>query len=260
VNQVLDREDVISLQKSLSQQGYNIADESALVSSVKCEDDKNIAVIVLIPFTKDGATIAAHITSWKGNWDSKDLEGAIAIVESAQDVVYSYNEKKEVVSESKGNWSKKAKIPFETFDGFALPLATKEDVTESTAQRTQLPEGNSSIQLLATTYCKTVDIARTGYTILGFVDYKFHKRKYWCYNGSAVSNVNVSVYLSNMDPLHFYRGIVAQWDIPYATSHDSMRQGQIDNCISTYGCISTTYPAVQIVAYANGSYGYSTWQ
>jgi hypothetical protein len=261
VESALNRDDVKALRGFLLGMGYQSADGLSIVSSVRCEGNKQQATVTIIPLTKDGITLSAHITFWQGNWNSKDLEGSIAVVETSQDVVYSYDAKKDVISESKENWGKQAKIPFDGIQGFQLPMTTDLEVTETTDAPSQLLQENSSIQPLATTYCKTVQAARVGYTLLGFVAYKFWERVYFCYNGvSAVSNVNVSAYVSNMDSQHYYRGVVNQWGYYVGTSYDSMRQGQIDNCVLKYGCIGSYYPAVQIIAYKDGSWYYGTWQ
>ena len=253
VSQALANGDIKALQDFFAKQGYSVVSNMALTSFVQC-GEKDAVTIVLLPIVvNESQTLFAHIAYWKGNWGSRSLEGALALVESDQDFVYVYNDKKEVVSLAKGNWSKKAKLSFDEIGGLGLPLKTNDDVTEQNA-------GIPNNIIPATTYCRSVNIARTHYTTLGFVAYKFHQTKYWCYNGSTVSNVNVNVYLSNVDPNYYYRGIVSQWDVPRSGSHDSMRQGQFDNCILQYGCIGTSYPAVQIVANANGSYGYSTWE
>lgn len=261
VDNALSRNDVKSLRESLSDMGYQSVDNLSVVSSVKCEDHKNQATIAIMPFTRDGVTLAAHITFWMGTWNSKDFDGSVAVVVTSQDVVYSYSETKGVMSGSKENWRKQAKIPFDGIQGFQLPMTTDLEVTETTDAPSWLPQENSSIQPLATTYCKTVKAARIGYTLLGFVAFKFWERVYFCYNGvSPVSNVNVSAYVTNMDSQEYYRGVVSQWGYYAGTSYDAMRQGQIDNCVLKYGCIGSTYPAVQIIVYKNGSWGYTTWQ
>lgn len=259
VADALSRKDVNGLSDFLLGMGYQIIDYLSVVSSAKCGEDQ--ATIAVIPFTQDGSTLAAHITIWKANWNSKSFDAAIAIVENSQNVVYSYSEKKGILSESKENWRKQAKVPFESIQGFKLPMTKDLEVAETMNVPPQLFQENSSVQPLATTYCKAVAAARTGYTLLGFVAYKFWERVYFCYNGlSSVSNVNVSAYVSNMDSQEYYRGVVSQWGYYQGTSYNAMRQGQIDNCVLKYGCIGSSYPAVQIIVYKDGSWFYITWE
>ena len=261
VKDALNRADVKALQSSLSDLGYQSVEGLSLVSLASCDANKHQATTAVIPFTQDGTTLAAHITIWKANWNSKALDGSIAVVETSPDVVYYYSAKNKVASESKDNWSKKAQLPFDGMQGFQLPMTTDLEINETTDAASPLSQKGSSVQSLATTYCKTVQAAHTGYTVLGFVAYKFWERVYFCYNGvSAVSNVSVSAYVSNMDSQHYYRGVVNQWGYYVGTSYDSMRQGQIDNCILKYGCIGSYYPAVQIIAYKDGSWFYTHWQ
>lgn len=103
---------------------------------------------------------------------------------------------------------------------------------------------------------KEVDVVLTAYTLLGFVAYRFHQVKSWIYDGNTVSNVNVFVYLSDVDPNFVYRGIVNSTDNwgPGHTWHYSFRQGHIENCVVKYGCIGSTYPYIWIRAMNNGDF------
>jgi len=232
VADALSRKDVKNLITFLSSMGYQIVDSLSIISSVRCGEGQDQATVAVIPFTQDGSTLAAHITLWTASWNSKNFDGSIALVETSQNVVYSYSEKKGILSEEKENWRKRAKIPFESIQGFQLPMTNDLEVAETMDVPSQSFQENSSIQPLATTYCKTVQAARIGYTFLGFVAYKFWERVYFCYNGvSAVSNVQVSAYVSNMDSQHYYRGVVSQWGYYQGTSYNAMRQAQIDNCV-----------------------------
>lgn len=120
-------------------------------------------------------------------------------------------------------------------------------------------DGRSGIQPLASG-CTYIDVPQTYYTTLGFVAYNFWLRKSWCY-GSTVTNVQATVYLSQVDPVYYYRGISNMWDqySNYNRAHDSMRQGHFETCVLKYGCIGSTYPAVQIIAYSAGTYSAYKW-
>jgi hypothetical protein len=86
--------------------------------------------------------------------------------------------------------------------------------------------------------CRTVDIPKVGRDIFGFVVYKFHQVKRWCWNRPRVTSVSVYTYVSDVDPNMDYEGIVAsnsyfyRWCCRSGTSgHYSMRQGKFKNCI-----------------------------
>jgi hypothetical protein len=86
--------------------------------------------------------------------------------------------------------------------------------------------------------CRTVDIPRVGRDIFGFVVYKFHQVKRWCWNFPRITSVRVYTYVSDVDPNMDYDGIIASnsyfytWCCGRSTSgHYSMRQGKFKNCI-----------------------------
>src|SRR5919109_1065433 len=108
--------------------------------------------------------------------------------------------------------------------------------------------------------CRTVDIPKVGRDIFGFVVYKFHQVKRWCWNYPRITSVSVYTYVSDVDPNMDYDGIVASvssyytWCCGRSTSgHYSMRQGKFKNCILWFPCTRVEYPWVKIWARANGS-------
>src|SRR5919108_4035984 len=113
--------------------------------------------------------------------------------------------------------------------------------------------------------CRTVDVARVGRDIFGFVVYKFHQVKRWCWDYPRITSVSVHTYVSDVDPNMDYDGIVAStsyfytWCCGRSTSgHYSMRQGKFKNCILWFPCTRVEYPWVRIWARANGSYSWAT--
>lgn len=115
--------------------------------------------------------------------------------------------------------------------------------------------------------CRTVDAYRIGRTALGFVAYKFHHVKRWCWVYPRVTSFSSSVYVSNVDPNYDYRGLVSAsgsfytWCCGTTTSgHNSIRQGRFDNCpvILFSGCIRREYPWVRIWVRGDGTYTYRT--
>jgi hypothetical protein len=113
--------------------------------------------------------------------------------------------------------------------------------------------------------CRTVDIARVGRDIFGFVVYKFHQVKRWCWDFPRVTSVSVHTHVSDVDPNMDYDGIVALNSSFYTwccrtgrSGHYSMRQGKFRNCILWFPCTRVEYPWVKIWAHADGSYSWKT--
>jgi hypothetical protein len=113
--------------------------------------------------------------------------------------------------------------------------------------------------------CRTVDIAKTGRDILGFVVYRFHQVKRWCWSYPRVTSTSVYTYVSDVDPNMDYAGIVAAqgnyftWCCGNGTSgHYSLRQGKFKNCVLWLPCWRTEYPWVKIWVHGDGSYRWAT--
>ena len=113
--------------------------------------------------------------------------------------------------------------------------------------------------------CRTVDIAKVGRDIFGFVVYKFHQVKRWCWDFPRVTSVSVSTYVSDVDPNMDYLGIVGSKSTFYRwccgssrSGHYSFRQGKFKNCVLWFPCTRTEYPYVKIWSRADGSYSWAT--
>ncbi len=111
--------------------------------------------------------------------------------------------------------------------------------------------------------CRTVRIAKTHRTLLGFVAFRFWQRKHWCWDYPRILSVDVGTYVTDVDSNYQYKGIVSAWGNWYtwccstsSSGHVSYRQGRFDNCVFKLGCVGTYYPWVKINAHADGSY---TW-
>jgi archaellin len=92
-------------------------------------------------------------------------------------------------------------------------------------------------------------------TVLGSTAYKFHQYMRWCFNGASVTRIeNRYPYLSDNNGFEFYRGLIGDsvGHVPAGEVYSFM-QGNIENCVIKYGCISTSYPWVKIWAGNNGS-------
>jgi hypothetical protein len=113
--------------------------------------------------------------------------------------------------------------------------------------------------------CRTVDVARVGKDIFGFVVYKFHQVKKWCWSYPRITSKDVWTYVSDVDPNMEYRGVVSAIGYYYTwccsngySGHYSLRVGKFENCILWFPCTRTEYPWVKIWARGDGSYKYDT--
>lgn len=110
--------------------------------------------------------------------------------------------------------------------------------------------------------CLSVDAWRNKYTLLGFLAYRWHQTKYFCWSGGAVNSVTVGSYVSHNDGTNYYRGLLSQdswyfsWSGNSRGGHYSIRQAIMENCVPVLGCLSTSYPYVKIGTYANGNWTY----
>lgn len=121
------------------------------------------------------------------------------------------------------------------------------------------PLGRVDFELTSASGCATVDAWRTKYTLLGFVAYRFHQTKQWCWSYPRITSVNVGTYMSDVDPNYILRGVSGYgWFYTWAGSgeggHYSYRQAQVENCVLGYGCLGTTYPWVEIWVNGNGAW------
>jgi hypothetical protein len=242
-------EGVASLTATLqSQHGYSRAEQNASGTLLDCEGQTVTSIV--IPFLGTGAERAAHIAFWDGRIKGVADRSAVAGREDSGEVLAFKGGA--VRTLPRAVWEAEQRLPLNSLMTKPPQLVEADGVSI---------ESQSTGDVQAFVSCKWVDAWRNGYTLLGFVAYRFHQKKYYCYNGSRVSNVTVNAYVSNMDSQHYYQGVVSssgRWGTSY-TSHVSMRQGRIDNCVLKYGCIGSDYPAVEITAYKSGSYTYRTW-
>ena len=113
--------------------------------------------------------------------------------------------------------------------------------------------------------CRTVDVAHVGRDIFGFVVYRFHQRKRWCWDYPRITSKSVTTYVSDVDPNMEYRGVVEAngyfytWCCSDAYSgHVSLRQAKFENCVLWFPCTRTEYPWVRIRVRGDGSWAAAT--
>jgi hypothetical protein len=110
--------------------------------------------------------------------------------------------------------------------------------------------------------CRTIDVARVGRSPLGFVVYKFHHVKRWCWKYPRVTYVRSYTYVSDLDAYTMrYGGVIAATGFSYTwccrsptSGHFSLRQGKFSNCLWRLGCWRVDHPWVRIWAHGDGTY------
>lgn len=246
VTQAQEHTVVQHLTKWLEQQGYKMNRENILIdhfsdkSFGKSQESVDIGV-VLLPFLDDSLN-SARIAYWSGNWNDTATQGAVTVIDDSN--VYGLDEEDVVVLDL-DTASEYFDFPIYTLPGSVPPDSVSKDI------QVRMQESG----------CKTLDAYRAAYSLLGFTLFRFHQHKYFCYGNGQVTNVSVSAYVSHMDWVAVYNGVVSSWDHHHGSSHDSMRQGQIQLCVvGDIGCYATYHPAVQIIVYSSGNYWYTTWQ
>jgi hypothetical protein len=144
--------------------------------------------------------------------------------------------------------------------GSALVLAANASAAETEVEVAVSGSAEESVA-----GCRTVDVARIGRSALGFVVYRFHQVKHWCWRYPRITSASAYAYATDVDPNWDYKGVIAANGSYYtwccgvgSSGHQSFRQGRFDNCILWIGCIRREYPWVRIRAHANGSYTYTT--
>jgi len=129
----------------------------------------------------------------------------------------------------------------------------------------EVQDAEGSEVALSAAGCRTVDIAKVSRDLFGFVVYRFHQIKRWCWDFPRVTSVSTSTYVSDVDPNMDYQGIVGSKSSFYTwccesprSGHYSFRQGKFKNCVLWFPCTRTEYPWVKIRARGDGSYSWAT--
>ena len=222
--------------------GYVLRPETAIAAKVS-RNGKEIMRVLLVPYQEKAGTWRGHVAFWEGEWNGIRDRGAIAT--DGRDKVYVPGEDG-IRRISVDDLENELVLPLNAIVGPTPPWMPRYTVYQ---KRSVMDRVRSTA-----TYIE-VDVPLTAYTLLGFVAYRFHQVKSWVYDGNTVSDVNVYVYLSDVDPNFVYRGIVNSTDNwgPGHTWHYSFRQAHVENCIVKYGCIGSTYPYIWIRAMNDGT-------
>ncbi len=268
--QLLANPAVSPLVSFLTAKQYTLIPKQITAEWVECGNEK--VIVTLFPYRQDESTfVKAHLVVWN---ITSGLErqhiGAVAAVYKNTKALYIIKRlggHPEVSLISLEAAKKHLPLPFSDIQGIAPKWEQSAPQVNIKVVHTSCPmeQGTpwESSAPLSTTFWKSVDVPNNGYSVLGFLVWSFHQKKWWYYDGNSMWGVGVATYVSNMDPNFIDRGLVHQWDYDDGypmTWHDSMRQERIENCVVHYGCIGNDYPAVDIIAHADGSFQYSTWK
>lgn len=169
-----------------------------------------------------------------------------------------------------------------TGDGSGSPMTTNSSYSQATADNdtadgtngatssdtaSSYSTGSSSIGMAArgTSSCGTVWAERVKRSFIGRVLYRYRLNVYFCWNGSAVSNVSSYTQVRDVDGWQDFKGNIESHENYYNwanhgtnSGHYSFRQGHFQNCVIKYGCISNSYPWVKIWVHRDGSWLYDT--
>lgn len=269
IGNTLNSEQYLGLADYLEARGFTAVPEHSNMTHIdtyQSSDGSQLNAnmnVILVPFIKDNGQ-NGRIVYWEGEWDNQYHSGALATIGEKRTLLYD-GQKVRRPSNS-GELEAYVGIPLYTLSGdtpWGMPTEQIVEViaeADTVIESEQTAADNGVENTVMSSGCKTVTATRTGYTLLGFTAWKFNMSKYFCYNGTAVTSWNVSTWVSNMDPLFYYRGIINQNDYNITNGHLSMRQGHIQNCVLQYGCIGNYYPAAEIKVYKGGTFSATTWQ
>src|SRR3712207_5746094 len=82
----------------------------------------------------------------------------------------------------------------------AVELTIADAGGASSVRTTTAADGTYRPKSSAALGCRTVDVARVGRDIFGFVVYKFHQRKRWCWDYPRITSKSISAYVTHVDP------------------------------------------------------------
>lgn len=261
LEKALANEQFQQLYHFLERQGYSVVREEITVTTVDeyASADVDVEVTLVPLMTPAGAH--ARVAYWEGHWNSRNYSGGLATIAKSNMLLFADGVVRPV--ESSADLEEYIGFPLYAVGGsvpYGMPV---EEVTVSSDAVNALPNSTapSRTQPLATNGCKTVYVARNGYSIFGSLIWTFNMSKYFCYDGSSVFNINVSAWASNMDWAWTYRGIVSSSDYSIAGGHLSMRQGHMEACYIGVPCgVANAYPGIEIKVYNNGSFQNRSWE
>jgi hypothetical protein len=109
----------------------------------------------------------------------------------------------------------------------------------------------------------TVSFSVTKYTLFGFVAWRYYQVDHWCWQYPNITCLNIGSGFTDVDSQetinyadHGY-GWYYTWAGGPFGGHYAHRDGSISNCVFRWGCISTSYPYVDMWLNGNGAWAAS---
>jgi hypothetical protein len=106
----------------------------------------------------------------------------------------------------------------------------------------------------------TVSFELTKRTVLGFVAWRYHQVDHWCWSYPDITCLSIGSNFYDLDGQenvnyqdHGY-GWYYSWSGAGDGGHYAERDGSVSNCILHYGCLSTSYPYVNMWLNGNGAW------
>ncbi len=142
---------------------------------------------------------------------------------------------------------------------FATRVDPGSDLAAAAAGSTPAPVRRLSA-CCSTSGSDTVQFTVTKYTLLGNVAWRFYQVDHWCWQYPNITCVTVGSGFSNVDSQQTVKygdqgyGWYYTWSGGPFGGHFAHREGNVANCIFKYGCISTSYPYVDMWLNGNGAW------
>jgi hypothetical protein len=156
-----------------------------------------------------------------------------------------------------------------TLAGSALGSATSIDTgSDLTAAAHAAAAGLAPTQRRLAGCCSsggsdTVQFTVTKYTLLGNVAWRYYQVDHWCWQYPNITCLSIGSGFTNVDGQqsvnygdHGY-GWYYTWAGGSSGGHYAHRDGSVSNCIFKWGCISTSYPYVDMWLNGNGAWSAS---
>jgi hypothetical protein len=143
------------------------------------------------------------------------------------------------------------------------PSASGSAIASSSRELGDAPQSNL-VALASASGCRSLDVWRNKYTLLGGLAYRWHQTKYWCWSGRRIygpgysGDPSIGYYVSDSDGFNVFLGITGEATYYYSWGGSSRgghysRQAGMQNCIWAV-CLATQYPYVKIWAHRDGTY------
>jgi hypothetical protein len=143
------------------------------------------------------------------------------------------------------------------------PSASGSAIASSSRELGDAPQSNL-VALASASGCRSLDVWRNKYTLLGGLAYRWHQTKSWCWSGGRIygpgysGDPSIGYHVSDSDGFNVFLGITGEATYYYSWGGSSRgghysRQAGMQNCIWAV-CLATQYPYVKIWAHRDGTY------